>query len=298
MSKVITSKSQLDFTLQDLAPMDKPGKMFLVRPTYFTVDYVINPHMEGNIGKVDKIKAMQQWESVRDAFAQSAVEIHEVQGAPKLPDMVFCANQSLPFIGDNGNREVIMSIMNSEHRKREVPLIEEWYLEQGYQTHHLNYKQISNFEGAGDALWHSGKRLLWGGYGFRTSIGAYDFISDTYKVPVIALKLNHPEFYHLDTCFCVLNETTALYYPGAFDQDGIELIRSMFETLIEVPESEALNQFACNAACPDGKLVVLQQGATETNKKLREAGFDVVEVETSEFLKSGGSVFCMKMMAW
>ena len=45
-------------------------------------------------------------------------------------------------------------------------------------------------------------------------------------------------------------------------------------------------------AQPDG------DGANEANAKLRSAGFNVVEVDTSEFMKSGGSVFCLKMMVY
>ena len=42
--------------------------------------------------------------------------------------------------------------------------------------------------------------------------------------------------------------------------------------------------------------------ATEYDDRLRtiaavrEAGFEVIALDTSEFLKSGGSVFCMKLM--
>ncbi len=298
MSKVITSKANLDFGYDDLSPMETPDKVLMVKPTHFSVDYVINPHMEGNIGNVDKELAMQQWKQVRDAFSSTGVSVHEIEGVEGLPDMVFSANQSLPYASGDGTKEVIMSIMHSDMRKDEVPHIEKWYEEQGYQIHHLNYKKIDQFEGMGDAIWHRGKKLLWGGYGFRTSLEAYHFISDTYKVPVIALKLTHPEFYHLDTCFCVLDSKTVLIYPGAFKPKGIELITGIFERVIEVPENEAIEQFACNATCPDGKHVVIQRGATETNRKLTEAGYTVIEVDTGEFLKSGGSVFCMKMMAW
>jgi N-dimethylarginine dimethylaminohydrolase len=31
---------------------------------------------------------------------------------------------------------------------------------------------------------------------------------------------------------------------------------------------------------------------------LREAGFTPLELDTSEFIKAGGSVFCMKLMFW
>ncbi|MCH8568252.1 MAG: hypothetical protein LAT67_08315 [Balneolales bacterium] len=298
MSKVITSINNLDFTAADLTSMDKPGKIIMVRPTHFSIDYVINKHMEGNVGKADKALAMQQWEAVKSAFEDTGMEVHVIEGGEGLPDMVFCANQSLPFKNDDGDKEVIMSIMDSVHRKPEVSLIEKWYEDQEYQIHHLNYKKISRFEGMGDAIWHYGKKLLWGGYGFRTSLEAYHYISDTYKVPVIALKLEHPEFYHLDTCFCVLNETSVMIYPGAFEKKGLDLIRAFFDTIIEVPEDEAIGSFACNATCPDGSTVVIHPGAQKTNAQLKHEGFKVVEVPTGEFMKSGGSVFCMKMMAY
>jgi len=298
MAKVITSKSQIDFSLSDLSEMEKPGKILMVRPTYFTVDYVINPHMEGNVGKVNRENAMKEWETLRDTFASTGMEVHEITGQEGLPDMVFCANQSLPYLSQDGDKEVIMSIMHSDHRKPEVAHIEEWYFNNGYAIHHLPYKSIDGFEGMGDALWHPGKKLMWGGYGFRTSKEAYEFISDQWDVPVIALKLTHPEYYHLDTCMCILDQESVLIYPEAFTKKGVELIKAVFPNVIEADTYEAEKLFACNATCPNGKDVIIQRGCTSVNKKLADAGFNVIEVDTEEFLKSGGSVFCMKMMAW
>jgi hypothetical protein len=39
----------------------------MVEPTHFDVTYVINPHMEGKVGTVDKAKCMDQWWMVSDA---------------------------------------------------------------------------------------------------------------------------------------------------------------------------------------------------------------------------------------
>jgi N-dimethylarginine dimethylaminohydrolase len=75
----------------------------------------------------------------------------------------------------------------------------------------------------------------------------------------------------------------------------MDLIRSLVPCVIEVDAAEATQAMACNAAAFSGKYVVLQSGAPRVNRKLRERGFQVIEVETSEFMKSGGSVFCMKM---
>ncbi len=212
--------------------------------------------------------------------------------------MVFCANQSLPYIDTEGNKHAIMSIMHADERTDEVPYIEQWYRQNGYEIHHLDPKSITDFEGCGDAIWHTGRRLLWGGYGHRSSVEAYETVSEMLGLPVIALELVDEAFYHLDTCLCVLNETTVLIYPGAFTEEGLRLINSVFGQVITANEYEAKAQFACNATCPDGKHVVIQEGCTDVNKKLRDAGFSVHEVDTSEYLKSGGSVFCMKQLLW
>ena len=103
---------------------------------------------------------------------------------------------------------------------------------------------------------------------------------------------------HLDTCFCVLSDEAALYFPDAFDAEGRALLASMFPRLIEVCEEEATRSLACNAHAVDGKTVILQRGAVDTVARLRAEGFCAIEVETDEFLKSGASVFCMKMMIY
>lgn len=278
--------------------MPLPGHVLMVKPTHFSVEYVINPHMADNVGMVDKMEAQNEWDVLKSTFEQLEIESHTLEGQQNLPDMVFCANQSLPYIDGEGNRHVFMSIMHAEERKEEVPYIEQWFRQTGYEIHFLDEEDIDDFEGCGDAIWHTGKRLLWGGYGYRSSIKAYEHISETFGVPVIALELVDEAFYHLDTCFCVLDRKTVLIYPDAFTDEGLELIDAVFDTVIKASQYEAIKLFACNAACPDGKNVIIQQGCTDVNKNLRDAGFSVHEVSTYEFLKSGGSVFCMKQMVW
>lgn len=297
MAQVITSKNQLDFTISELEPMPVPGKVLLVKPTYFSVQYVINPHMEGNIGEVDSLAAMNEWEHLKAAYEEHGLESRVVLGVRGLPDMVFCANQSLPNITKEGKKQVIMSSMHADERKDEVQYIQQFYEEEGYEVHTID-QHIKDFEGMGDAIWHFKKRLIWGGYGYRSTPDVYNYISEIFKTPVIALELINPKFYHLDTCLCILNENTALIYPPAFTEGGLELIRGMFKNVLEASKYEAENFFACNATCVDGKNVFIQQGCVDVNQQLKEAGFNVHEFSTYEFLKSGGSIFCMKMLLW
>lgn len=297
-SSIFKNVSEINFDLSELADMPLPDSVLMVKPDFFSVDYVINPHMEGNIGKVDKEKAWLQWEELRNTFRHLGFGIHAIEGQQGLPDMVFSANQSLPYVDERQKKHVIMSIMHSAQRKEEVPFLEQWYRQHGYQMEYLDPDRTPDFEGMGDAIWHSGKKLLWGGYGYRSSLEAYEQIRQFFDVPIIALELRQEDFYHLDTCFCSLNSESALIYPGAFTNEGLKLIKKLIPNIYEADEQEARNLFACNAACPDGKHVIIQKGCKKTTKKLSKAGFEIIELDTSEYLKSGGSVFCMKMMLW
>lgn len=298
MTQLITSADQLNFSVADIPPMSRPTNVLMVRPLHYSVEYVINPHMANQVGMADKIEAHNEWNKVRSLFDQIGLNVRVMEDQEGLPDMVFCANQSLPYIDEDGQRLVIMSIMHAEQRKKEVPYFEQWYRQNGYELHFLDERKIEHFEGCGDAIWHSSKRLLWGGHGHRSSLSAYQTISETFEVPVITLELVDEKFYHLDTCFCVLDEQTVLIYPGAFTDKGLDLIHAVFNKVLEASKYEAEELFACNASCPDGRNVIIQQGCTDVNKNLRDAGFSVHEVSTYEFLKSGGSVFCMKMLLW
>ena len=298
MARIITSAKEIDFKISDLPTMPAPDKVMVVTPAYFDVEYVINPHMEGHIGGVDKMQAQNEWNHLKDGYKELGFDVKVVEGQKGLPDMVFCANQSLPFIDEDGTKKVIMSIMHADQRKKEVPYIEEFYKKEGYEIHHLNPENVSDFEGMGDALWHFKRKLIWGGYGFRSSINAYEQISELYDVPVIALELVDESFYHLDTCLSILNEKSALIYSDAFTENGLEMIHQLFDTVIDTSSYEAKKQFAVNAVCPDGKNVMIQQGCTDANQNLRDNGFSVHEYSTFEYIKSGGSVFCMKMMMW
>ena len=296
------SPSEIDFRLEDLPAVPRPRRVLFTVPTHFDVQYVINPHMEGHVGGVDREEAQRQWEALRDAYRRLGFEPVTVPGAPGLLDMVFCANQTLPYCrpaeAEAARLGVVLGRMRAPERRDEVLHYERFFRSQGYHIEHLPLGEVSAFEGMGDALWHPERYLLWGGYGVRTSLSAYEQITERLGVPVLALRLRDEAFYHLDTCLSILDEASALYCPAAFDDEGRALLARLFPTLVEAPEEEARERFACNAHSPDGRHVLIQRGCAETAGRLREAGFEPVEMETGEFLKAGGSVFCMKQMFW
>ncbi len=291
--------SDLDFALADRPHVPLPGRVLLTTPAHFEVRYVINPHMEGQAGTVDRERARAQWDALREAYAGLGIEPVVLEGAADVPDMVFCANQTLPYYApESEERGVVLSRMHAEERRPEVDHYARFFEAQGYAVRALPEDLTTDFEGMGDALWHPGRHLLWGGHGFRTDPAAYEAISEMLDVPILALHLADPDFYHLDTCLSALDEHTALIHAPAFDGEGLRLLRHLFNHLIDTPDEEARRLFACNAHCPDGQHVLIQRGCAVTSQRLRAAGFQPVEIDTGEFLKAGGSVFCMKQMIW
>ncbi len=282
--------------LCDHIPTRKPASaVLLVQPTYFDVVYEINPHMKGNIGNVDKALALEQWNCLYKIYQQLGYNIHVIEGVPNLPDMVFCANQSFPFVDEKNQKCVILSKMASPFRSGEVEHIARWYEQHNYHLIHQVDPPVE-FEGMGDAIWHPHKNILYIGYGFRTSKNALIRAANCISCDVIGLELIKPHFYHLDTALSVLNEHTALFVKEAFSEEGKEILSAMFSNLIDVPLEEAQMGFVTNGHCPDGRNFIVQKGNSITKQKLEDIGIQVWELDTSEFMKSGGSVFCMKMM--
>lgn len=279
----------------DFPKRDIETAVLMAKPSYYDVLYEINPHMQGNIGTVDRALAMKQWTRLKETYEQIGLRVHILPGVPNLPDLVFAANQTFPFIDFNGKRRVILSKMASEHRQPEVAHYANWYAENDFDVIAHTDPPIE-FEGMGDAIWHPERRLLYIGYGYRTKLGALQRAANCIECDVVGLELINSHFYHLDTALSVIDENTALYVPTAFTSNGHSMLQAMFENLIEVPLVEAKEGFVTNGHSPNGTHFIVHNGNSITVSKLKEIGIEVIEIDTSQFLKSGGSVFCMKMM--
>lgn len=125
----------------------------------------------------------------------------------------------------------LMSRMRHENRQNEIPYIEDFYKDHGYKIVDLQSKY--HFEGMGDMIAHPGKRLLYGGYGFRSDKLVYEEIARTLDAPIITLELINENYYHLDTCFLPLNHAEVLIAPDAFSPESIAIIRKMFEVFMK-----------------------------------------------------------------
>jgi N-dimethylarginine dimethylaminohydrolase len=262
-------------------------KTFLMcEPGYFDVSYAINPWMTANIGRVDKPLARKQWQALHDTLAKKS-NIELIEPVDGLPDMVFTANAGLV----NDKHEVIVSSFRHPERQGESAYFNEYFLHANFRVIPLSQNVI--FEGAGDALFDSGGGL-WFASGPRSDEAAITDIASSMHVQVNALTLVDPRWYHLDTAFCPLSDGYVIAYEKAFSAESANTIRHKFgKKALWVSDEDACN-FACNAICTDHE-IILYRASSELQSTLRQLNFSVIEIDVSEFMKSGGSCKCMTL---
>lgn len=289
--------NNLNLTINLKIPNMIPKKILMCKPEHYEVNYSGNEFMKNNIDNVDKTKSLNQWNELKQVYQNLGFEVELIEPVKGLVDMVFTANQSLPFLDAEKNKKVILSKMKNLQRKDEVKYFKEYYKNKNYDIIELP-DEIEYFESMGDCVIDYERKILFGGFGFRTQENTYGIISNYTNFNVVKLKLINPVLYHLDTCLSILNSKTAVVCKSAFTNEGLEKIISSFEKVIYADEDENLKYFICNCHCPDGKNVIVQKGSSLFKEEIKKSGFNIIEVETGEFMKSGGSVFCMKLMIY
>ncbi|WP_167106044.1 dimethylargininase [Mycobacterium sp. DL592] len=270
-----------DIAATTVAPRARTQRLrhyVMTRPTFFTVEYAINPWMDTTT-PVDVERAVDQWENLRDTYRNLGHTVDLVDPVPGLPDMVYTANAGLII-----NGAAIVARFKHAERHGESAAYADWMGQRGHapvHTRHVN-------EGQGDLL-VVGSMIL-AGTGFRTDPQAHHEVAAHTGMPVVSLELVDPRFYHLDTALTVLDDTTIAYYPPAFTDAARSRLQQLFPDAIEVCSTDAY-VLGLNAVS-DGKHVVHPAQATGFAQQLYDAGFHPIGVDLSELLKGGGSVKC------
>jgi N-dimethylarginine dimethylaminohydrolase len=263
-------------------------RILVCPPEFFGVDYVINPWMKGQLGRVDRSLAHAQWSELTEAFARVA-SVEEITPRNGSPDMCFTANAGLTAFG----RVIPACFRMSERAKEEEPFID-WFTREGFDV--VSLPGEDPFEGEGDALFQPGEPLLWAGYGVRSALEPHGVLGQTFGAEVISLRLVDPHFYHLDTCFAPLPDGRLLYYPAAFDERSRHAIerRIPASKRIAVDADDAIG-FACNVLRIEDQLF-LNQASRRLRSSLGKWGFEIHVRPVGEFLKAGGGVKCLSLI--
>lgn len=255
----------------------------MCRPDYFGIEYEINPWMD-RAHPANHELAVQQWESLHGILSDLGAAIELVEPQAGLPDLVFTANAAL-ICGE----KAVLSRFRHPQRQREEPYFATKLAQLGLQVVRLPDDEY--FEGAGDALFCG--EGLFAGYRIRSMARSLQHVATLIGVQIMPLELVDQRFYHLDTCFCPLEATQAIWFPEAFDAYGQQVIRANIPQLIDLNEAEAI-RFAANAVVV-GCHVVTNAGCPKLHQRLRELGFEPIETPLGEFVKAGGSAKCLTL---
>jgi N-dimethylarginine dimethylaminohydrolase len=256
------------------------GRHYLmVSPSYFAVEYEINPWMDVR-RPADTDRALRQWETLVATYRSFGHAVDLLEGLPGLPDMVFAANGGLSVDG-----LFYTALFAHPQRVAEAVWHAAWH-----QAHGSRVVQATAInEGEGDFAALDG--LVLAGHGFRTSLAAHRELATVTGRTVTSLRLVNPHFYHLDTALTVLDPAGLIaYYPAAFDEASQATLTHLFPDAIQVGDEDA-HRFALNSLS-DGERVFCAAEAVGFARQVAERGFEPVPLEMAEFRLSGGGIKC------
>ena len=131
-------------------------ELLVCRPTYFGIEYEINPWMSMD-ENADPEFAIFQWDRMCSRLTKAGATLRHIEPQRGLPDMVFTANAGLVY-----KKTVILSNFRHEERRGEKQFFKDWFLKNGYRV--VELPDSIAFEGEGDALFFKG--VLFMGSGF------------------------------------------------------------------------------------------------------------------------------------
>jgi ornithine aminotransferase len=276
---------------------DRSPHLVMCPPDHFEVTYRINPWMDPAdwSAHADTLSrdATDGWRRLYETYRELGANIELMPPQPGLPDLVFTANAAVVL-----DRKVLLARYRCPERQGEERIGRAFFdglvatgaIDEIHETPDGVF-----FEGAGDCLWDRHRRMLWTGWGPRSSKAATDCIKALYRLPTVALELVDPRFYHLDTAFCVLSGGEILYVPGAFSAEGLGLIRGLIpaDQLIEVSEADA-GALAANSVAV-GRDLVFGSCSAALAAELARRAYRVHVVPLGSFGRSGGSAYCLTL---
>lgn len=285
------TKNEIGSHKKTPSSLDTPS--FLMNyPLTIDNDKINNALMKKNQGSYNYKKAFKQWEDLyRIIVAEGAVVYVLPSEHPPLQDLPFVANLGiyLPHLKPD---TIIISNFKSQPRKGEDDVGIKFFKMNNYAVH----QPSTTWEGEADLKWIT-KNLYVGGYGIRTDEKSFDWMMNKFDMEIIKCKMSDEKLYHFDCQFFPITDKLALVSTSAFQSSDLKKIENRMN-VINVPKEFKYdgwtnsvrigNKILCGHL-PDPK-------STETHGAiLRKSGYTPIDIQLSEFAKSGGDLSCLVM---
>jgi dimethylargininase len=239
-----------------------------------------------NYGRPNYDLALVQHRAYVSALESLGVKVYLSEPTGN-PDGHFVEDMAGIFAKENGGLVGVIGNPNKEPRKKEV----------GYSMKIIkgvvkeiiipDFLQASATLEFGDVIMF-GKNVIIG-VSTRTNIAGASLLEETLKKinPGLSiLKIKVANVLHADTGMSPLNETTLLHNPAMPLPDSFPF------DVIDVPKSEGY----AAAVLPVNENTVMMPKGFPGTRKIVDTYFDnVLEIDTSEFMKMDGSLRCLKI---
>jgi ornithine--oxo-acid transaminase len=253
-------------------------------PDHFGIAYEINPWMD-MANQPDPDLVREQWFHLVSCLREAGASVEFLTPVPSLPDGVFTAD-----IGLIDRNRFITSCFRYAQRQPEAERGANWFRSQ-------NYEVVGLPLGAGESLESSDicpfGGILLAGYGFRTTLSAHRAIARLVQNRVLSIEFIDPRLYHLDMCFCPLDDRRALVTPAAWSRRSCKLVEQLVPEPVVLELDEAMT-FCANSLVV-GKTVIMPSCPPRVGRLLERWGFTICVTPVSEFLKAGGGVHCLTL---
>ncbi len=259
---------------------DELKRVILCQPQYMTIRDVINETQKEFKDEGIHIKrALEQHREFVRTLEANGVEVILLPYHKKFPEQVFTRD-----IGFTLGQTIFVAKMAHDVRIGEEDVLKQWLDDEEMSYYNLAEDRIEG----GDVIIDEG--TIYVGLSNRTHLQAVEHLQsllNQYDVKAIPFK---ERYLHLDCVFNVISPEVALVYPPALTKEDIDLFSSRYE-LIEVSEEEQFT-LGTNVLNIGNKKILSLPINKQVNQKLRDRGFEVIEVDITEIIKSGGSFRC------
>lgn len=276
----MTVSSEMDHKTICFTEYDPLKRVILCQPQYMTIRAVINEtqkHFQKEGIHIEK--ALAQHENFVQTLRSNGIEVILLPYHKKYPEQVFTRD-----IGFTLGETVFVADMASNVRQGEENVLKQWLEDEGFSYYNINGDHIEG----GDVIIDG--KTIYVGLSNRTNQQAVDHLQrllSSFEVKAIPFK---EKYLHLDCVFNVVSPEIALIYPEALTKEDIKIFGSRYE-LIEVSKEEQFT-LGTNVLSIGNKRILSLPVNKEVNKQLRNRGFEVIEVDITEIIKSGGSFRC------
>jgi N-dimethylarginine dimethylaminohydrolase len=276
----MAASSELEKKTFCMSEYDKLKRVILCQPQYMTIREVINETQEHFKDEGIHIeRALFQHGEFVKTLQDHGIEVILLPYHKKYPEQVFTRD-----IGFTLGQTIFVAKMATDVRGGEEDVLKQWLEDEEISYYNLAEERIEG----GDVV--IDRETIYVGLSNRTDIKAAEQLQSLLNLfNVIAIPFKE-KYLHLDCVFNVVSPDVALIYPQALTKKDIDFFASRYD-LIEVTEEEQF-QLGTNVLSIGNKRLFSLPVNKNVNAQLRKKGFEVIEVDITEIIKSGGSFRC------